>query len=84
LWSKGEDFSVPDQSCLGRVGVQGIRAKFFWHGAEGCSLSTHNFLWEAPRRDSRLCSQSNSCTWATHCTWWRTWSYPSSPEQLSL
>jgi hypothetical protein len=30
--------------------------------AEGCSRSTHNFLWEAPCRDSRLCSQSNPCT----------------------
>jgi hypothetical protein len=84
LRSEGEDLSVPDQSCLGRVGVYGTRKKLVRHGVEGCSRSTHNFLWKAPCRDSQLCSQSNSGTWATHCTGWWTGNYPSSPEQLSL
>jgi hypothetical protein len=84
LWSEGEDFSVPDQSCLGRVGVYGTRKELVRHGAEGCSWGTHNLLWEAPFRDSQLCRLSNSDTRATHCTGWWTRNYPSSPEQLSL
>jgi hypothetical protein len=48
-------------------------------------LSKHSQLSVgSTQTSSRLCSQSNSCTWATHCTWCRTWSYPSSPEQLWL
>jgi hypothetical protein len=47
LWSEGEDFSVPDQSCLGRVGVYGTWEKLVRHDAEGCSRSTHTFSVES-------------------------------------
>jgi hypothetical protein len=45
-------------------------------------LSKHSQL--SVESTSQLCSQSNSGTWATHCPWWRTRNYPSSPGQLSL
>jgi hypothetical protein len=39
------------------------------------------FCGKHPAR--RLCSQSNSCTWATHCTLCQIWSCPSNSGQLS-